>query len=99
MLKLKNKNCHNTLRYFHEVRCIKINPFLCVCYSYVETIFKLKLNTFVTKYKDTLNFNFIYTINGIDICVVNVILLCVTTSMVCVQDEVMYVNVLKVQYS
>ena len=50
--------------YFLKVKCIKINPSVSfLCYSFGETIFKMKINTHVTKYMDTLTFNFLHPIN------------------------------------
>ena len=40
-----------------------IRLFLFLCYSFVETIFKMKLNTPIAKYMDTLTFNIARTIN------------------------------------
>ena len=60
MTKIKNKknqnkkDCPHTF-YFLKVKSILLISFL--CYSFVETIFRKKLNTLVTKYMDTLTFN------------------------------------------
>ena len=65
MLKLKNKSCENIkktapLFLFSEGQMHQIQSvfFHFLCYSFVETLFKKKLNTQVTKYIDTLTFNF-----------------------------------------
>ena len=61
---LKNKNCQNIKRlphsfYFLKVRCNDQT----VLIHFNETIFKMKLNTLVTKYTDTLTFKLSHTIN------------------------------------
>ena len=50
---------------FHEGQR-SICLFSVSCYSFVETIFRMKLNTLVTKYMDTFTFNFANTINPIN---------------------------------
>ena len=65
LLRLKNKKvCQNITRlpqsfYFLKVKypSVSICLFSISCYIFVETIFKMKLNTFVTKYMDILIFN------------------------------------------
>ena len=37
--------------------------FSLLCCKFVETIFKMKINTHVTQYTATLSFNFVHTIN------------------------------------
>ena len=44
--------------YFLKVKCICIHLFIFIsCYRFVETIFKMTLNTLITKYTDILIFN------------------------------------------
>ena len=69
LLKLKNKNCPDIKKrllrsfYFLKVKFIKNNLLSFLCYSFVETYFRMKLGTLVTKYTDTFTFNFTDTIN------------------------------------
>ena len=64
MLKLKNRNCQNKKRlsrsfYFLEDNTSKpIRLYSFLIFYTTETIFIIKLNTLVTKYTDTLTFNF-----------------------------------------
>ena len=54
--KIKNKYCKNMKR---TIALVSVR----LCYSFVERIFKMKLNTFVTKDKDTLTFKYAHSIN------------------------------------
>ena len=73
LLKLKKINSQNIKRLPNSVYFMKVKNnapesicFIILCYSFVITIFKLKLNTFVTKYTDTfkdrLSVAFIYRV-------------------------------------
>ena len=63
LLKLKNKICHLAYYIHLVVKCIKSVYFHFLCYSFVETIFKMELNT-LTKYKDSLTFKFEHDVNA-----------------------------------
>ena len=66
LLKLKNKNCQNIKSIPHIFISLRSNASVSIypllCYSFVETIFKTKLNT-LPKYMDTLTIYYADIIN------------------------------------
>ena len=67
--KLKNKNCQNIKRLTHSIyfslrsnASKSVSLFSFFCYSFIKIICKIRLNTFVTIYTDTLSSNFAHII-------------------------------------
>ena len=67
---IQNKNCYYIKRLPHsflfpegQIHQDQSFYFHFLCYTFVETIFEMKLNRLVTKYTDTLTFNFAHSIN------------------------------------
>ena len=61
--KLNKSYQKTTPLYFLKVKYIKNNLFSFLYYSFVETLLNLKLNILVTELTETLNFNFVNTVN------------------------------------